>query len=247
MYHTHLKVKINSIWQGSVCHLVLYNKIVRNLPSMDVRMLLLLLAWLLLPASEKAAAQTGNDTIRVGAVEYNGKVMPMILLEEYNVIAKIADPAERERINKLRNEVYATYSYALAAAVILKDVNANLDNAQDRRSRKIYLKTIDKKLDQTFKEALKNMSIDQGHVLIKLIDRQTGQNCYSIIKELKGGFSAVVWQSVGVFFNNNLARDYDPNDRDKDIENIVKELEASNSYRYQLYEQEALLKKVTKP
>ena len=76
---------------------------------------------------------------------------------------------------------------------------------------------------------------------------KTGQNCYSIIKELKGGFSAVLWQSVGVFFNNNLNRDYDTEGDDKEIEAIVRELEASNAYRYQMYQQQALLQKVKKP
>jgi uncharacterized protein DUF4294 len=83
-------------------------------------------------------------------------------------------------------------------------------------------------------------------VLIKLIDRQTGQNCYSIIKELKGGFSAMVWQSVGVFFNNNLTRDYDPEGDDKEMEGFIKDLEASNVYRYQLYQQDQMLKKIAK-
>lgn len=59
--------------------------------------------------------------------------------------------------------------------------------------------------------------------------------------------SALMWQSVGVFFNNNLSREYDPDDKDKEIESIVKDLEASNAYRYQLYQQEALLRKAGKP
>jgi len=201
---------------------------------------------ILLVFADCAKAQSAHDTIRLGAIMYNGKVMPAVLLQELTISALIMDPQERERINKLKNAVYVTYPYALAAAAILKDVNTTLDKMPDRRARKKYLKDIDHKLDATFKDALKNMSIDQGHVLIKLIDRQTGQNCYSIIKELKGGFSAVVWQSVGVVFNNNLSRDYDPEGKDKDMENIVKDLEASNAYRYQLYQQEALLKKVPK-
>jgi len=90
------------------------------------------------------------------------------------------------------------------------------------------------------------LSIDQGHVLIKLINRQTGQSCYSIIKELKGGFSAMMWQSVGVMFNNNLIRPYEPDGRDAEIERIVLELEQSEHYRYQLYLQGEIIKRVTK-
>src|ERR1035437_863736 len=203
---------------------------------------------ILLFIAGKVSAQISiNDTIRVGAIIEHGQAFPMILMPEFVITRQLMDQTERIRRERLRNDVYVTYPYALAATTIFREVNENLDKMDARRDRKRYLKTIDKKLDHVFKEPLKNLSIDQGHVLIKLINRQTGQNCYSIIKELKGGFSAVFWQSVGVFFNNNLVRDYDPYDRDKEVESIVKDLEASNAYRYQLYQQDVLLKKATKP
>jgi len=192
-------------------------------------------------------AQGGNDTIRLGAVMEQGQVYPMILLPEFIEVGVMMPGEEKNRRNKLRADIYEVYPYALAAASIFKDVSTNLEKIPERRDRKKYLKSIDKQLDHLFKQPLKNLSVDQGHVLIKLVNRQTGQNCYSIIRELKGGFSAVVWQSVGVLFNNNLNKDYDPLDRDKEIEGIVRDLEASNAYRYQLYQQQALLSKVKKP
>jgi len=207
-----------------------------------------LLYLLLLLAVGRAVAQNSvNDTIRLGAVMENGRLVPVVFLPEYTTSATYIDAEEKKRRDKLRNDIYVVYPYAIAAAAIFKEVNTNLENTDGRRDRKKYLKSIDKKLDATFKEPLKDLSIDQGHVLIKLINRQTGQNCYSIIKELKGGFSAVLWQSVGVFFNNNLSREYDPEDRDKEIEAMVKDLETSNNYRYQLYQQQALLKRIGKP
>lgn len=202
---------------------------------------------LLLTTVTASAQNAVNDTIRLGAIVEHGQTFPIILLPEFVRTGQLVDPEERARREKLRNDIYTVYPYAIAAAKIFKDVNAQLDQLPDRRSRKKYLKTVDKSLDQAFKQPLKDLTIDQGHVLIKLINRQTGQNCYSIIKELKGGFSAIVWQSVGVFFNNNLTREYDPDDRDREVESMVKELEASNVYRYQVYQQEALLRKVSKP
>jgi len=194
---------------------------------------------------DAAAQDAANDTILVGAITVNNHTYPMILLPEFVQTGELIDPAERARKERLRNDVYTVYPFAIAASEIFRDVHSDLDKLPDRRSRKEYLKTVDKRLDKTFKEPLKNLSINQGHVLIKLIDRQTGQDCYSIIKELKGGFSAVLWQGVGVLFNNNLRHDYDPEGQDKEIEAIVKELEASNMYRYQFYKQkEAMLKKV---
>jgi len=195
-------------------------------------------------AGRGAAQSSVYDTIRVGAILENGHNYPMILLPEVITIAQFLDPEERNRKAKLRNDIFTVYPYALTAAIVFKNVNDNLEKLDSRHDRKKYLKSIDKNLDATFKEPLKNLTIDQGHVLIKLIDRETGQNCYSIIKELKGGFSAVVWQSVGVFFNNNLNHDYDPDGKDKEVEEMVKEMEASNNYRYELYQQQALLRKI---
>jgi len=205
-----------------------------------------LLSLMLLAVGICYGQESPNDTIRLGAIADGGHIYPMILLPEFNVAGALVSAEERNRRNKLRSDVYEVYPYALAAAAVFKEINTNLNKIDERKDRKRYLKTMDKQLDQTFKAPLKNLSIDQGHVLIKLVNRQTGQNCYSIIKELKGGFSAVVWQSVGVFFNNNLNHDYDPNGDDKEIEAIVRELEASNAYRYQIYQQEALLRKVKK-
>ncbi len=192
-------------------------------------------------------AQRGvNDTVRLGGVIIDGQVVPCIFLPESDCIGKIKDEEERKRINLLRSRVYVTYPYALAAAAIFKKVNEDLEKMPDRRSQRRYMKDVDRQLDAAFKQPLKNMSIEQGHVLISLINRQTGDNCYHVIKELKGGFSAMMWQSVGVFFNNNLARNYDPEGRDKELEMIVRELESSAAYRYQLYLQDELMKKVSK-
>ena len=200
---------------------------------------------LLLVASTGAWAQNSvNDTIRLGAVVEKGQVYPMILLDEYTKVEKYLDPAEKLRRDRLRNDIFTVYPYAITAAAVFKGINDNLEKMDGRHDRKKYLKSIDHSLDQTFKQPLKNLSIDQGHILIKLINRQTGQNCYSIVKELKGGFSAVVWQGVGVLFNNNLNKDYDPEGSDKEIEEMVKDMEASSAYRYQLYQQDLLMRKM---
>ncbi len=187
-----------------------------------------------------------NDTIRLGSVMLDGKNYPYVFLDEVACNTTFLSQEDRNRINKLRNNVYVVYPYAITAAAYLKQINEQLDKMPDRHSRKQYLKSVNKDLDRAFKEPLKNLSIEQGHVLIKLINRQTGRSCYDVIRELKGGLSAVMWQSVGVVFNNNLAREYDPEGRDKELERIVKELELSTNYRYQLYLQDQLMKKVTK-
>lgn len=214
--------------------------------DMVLRPLYSLLVLLILAGGRLPAQESVNDTIRLGATMVNGVNYPTIFLPEFEKTGVYIDGQDRIRRDKLRRDIYVVYPYAITAATIMKDVSATLDTLDRRRDRRRYLKSVDRQLDIAFKEPLKNLSVDQGHVLIKLINRQTGQNCYSIIRELKSGLSAVVWQSVGLMFNNNLRHNYDPTDKDMEIEAMVQILEGSTNYRYQLYMQAELLKKVPK-
>lgn len=126
---------------------------------------------------------------------------------------------------KLRYNVYKVYPYALTAAYLLKDVHQKLAQLHSKADQKKYLKAVEKELNKRFKGELEQFTIPQGIVLVKLINRQTGRSCFDIIQEVKGGFNAVVWQGVALMFSNNLRREYDPDDRDSDIEDIVREIE----------------------
>ncbi|MBX2907447.1 MAG: DUF4294 domain-containing protein [Taibaiella sp.] len=190
---------------------------------------------------------SANDTIRLGAVIENGQSYPMAFLPEFTHIGLYIKPEDRLRRDRLRRDIYAVYPYAITAATILSEVRTTLDTLDSRRDRRRYLKEVDRRLDVAFKQPLKNLTIDQGHVLVKLINRQTGRNCYSIIREMKGGISAVVWQSVGLVFDNNLRREYDPTGDDAEMEGMVQVLEGSANYRYQLYRQNELMKMAQKP
>jgi len=197
---------------------------------------------LLLINTGKVFAQkhSANDTIRLGAVVENGDTIPMVFLPDVIKIGQI-DPryaAQRAKFEELRYNVYKVYPYAVVAADILRDVDANMAKLPDKKSRKTYLKSIEKQLNGRFKGELQDLTITQGQILVKLIDRQTGQNCFHIIKELKGGFNACIWQSVALIFSNNLKREYDPTDRDKDIETVVQEIEAYNEHHYNLQVQQ---------
>jgi Domain of unknown function (DUF4294) len=196
----------------------------------------------------KIYAQRGvNDTLLVSGIEENGKIYPFILLSETDKTAPMMNDEEVRKRYRLRNDIFRVYPYAMAAATVLHDLKRADDSITDRRARKQYMKSIEKKLNECFKQPLKNLTVDQGRILIKLVDRQTGQNCYSIIRELKSGFEAVMWQTAGLFFNDNISKRYDPTGADADIERIVSDIEASNLYRYEVYQQQQLLSKIQKP
>jgi hypothetical protein len=172
----------------------------------------------------------------------NGDTIANVFLDDFELLDRLPKKWARKQAqyNRLRYNVYKTYPYAVIAAGVLKDVNEKLAMMPEEKARKAYMKSIEKELKAKFKGDLENMTISQGQVLVKLINRQTGRNCYSIIKEVKGGFNAVVYQSVALLFSNNLKKAYDPEGDDRDIELVVREIEAANYYRYQHYRQQQM-------
>lgn len=197
-----------------------------------------LLVVLLLCCGIRAQAQIPrgpNDTIRLGGVIVGKDTFAMVFLDELEVMDKLPRRLARQRAHwdKLRYNVAKVYPYAVVAAEVLRDVDVNLDRfGDDKHARKAYLKNIERELNKRWKGELSNLTISQGQVLVKLIDRQTGKNCFSIIREMKGGLTATVWQGVALLFANNLKREYDPYGEDKDIERIVRDIELQNYYRY---------------
>ncbi len=181
-----------------------------------------------------AAAQT-----RATAVVEGGDTVLQLYLPEVVVKAQVPPRlrAKHAAVTRLRRNVQKVYPYAVTAAGVLKDVDVTLARLEgDRRGRKAYMKSVEAELNKRFKGELENLTITQGQILAKLIDRQTGKPCFTLIQELKGGFSAVMWQSVALLFSQNLKREYDPTGRDREIEGVVQELEekALHDYRYQM-------------
>lgn len=179
-------------------------------------------------SEEKHSEWGPNDTIIVSIIKYEGEVLPYKELEMAYVSNLPPDKLAKaiQQYNRLRNAVYVTYPYARAAGVTLNDVNAKLTGVDSKNERKKYIKSREKELKDRFADPLTNLSVYQGKVLMKLINRQTGNNCYEIIKEYKGSLSARMYQTVAFFFGSSLRQPYDLADAtDRQIESIVKEID----------------------
>ncbi|MFN8308365.1 MAG: DUF4294 domain-containing protein [Chitinophagales bacterium] len=81
---------------------------------------------------------------------------------------------------------------------------------EKRREYRHYRKDLEKEMREKFEAELRDLTINQGKVLVKLVNRETGNNCYQIIKDVKGGFSAWTWQIVARHYDYNLKEPYDP-------------------------------------
>ncbi len=178
-----------------------------------------------------------KDTIIVSIINYAGEIMPYRELDVVYVSSLPPDKLAKviEKYNRLRNAVYVTYPYARTAGITLNDVAAHLKKVPSKTERKKYIKSREKELKQKFSDPLTNLSVYQGKVLMKLINRQTGNDCYEIIKEYKGGLNARMYQTVAFFFSSNLKQDYHTTDAsDRQIEAIVKEIDGmwyNNPYK----------------
>ena len=182
------------------------------------------------------AQQTGvNDTVKTQAIIYEGDTLEMKTLEFAFAYAKLtaAQVKANAKYNRLRNAVYVTYPYARRAGTVMNDINEKMVNVKSKEERKNYIKSREKELKKEFTDPLTNLSVYQGKVLMKLINRETGNNCYEIIKEYKGGITARVYQTVAFFFDSNLKQSYDADTDDATIEHIVKEVQRMYGYSNQ--------------
>ena len=137
----------------------------------------------------------------------------------------------RERWTRLRNAVYVTYPYAKKAGVVFNDIEKHIAGNPDKQFITKYINSREKELKKEFTDPLTNLSVYQGKILMKLINRETGgTNCYDILKELKGGFTARFWQTVAFFFGSDLKQPYDAKGQDADMETIVKEVQRMYGY-----------------
>jgi hypothetical protein len=167
-----------------------------------------------------------NDTLVVPYIVYGGDTMTYAQLDMVMVWGKMSNAqrkANREW-TRLRNAVYVTYPYAKKAGYIINDVNSSLTHILDEKKRKQYLNSREKVLKKEFTEPLTNLSVYQGKILMKLINRETSNTCYDLVKEYKGGFSAKFWQTIAWVFGGSLKQNYDPKGEDAEMEQIVLEV-----------------------
>lgn len=180
-----------------------------------------------LPAGVVRPELGPNDTIPVPAKIADGTLIPLSNLE-WVWVTRPAPESMKKRIaewTRLRNAVYVTYPYARRAGAVLNEINYRLKGITNKDQRKKIIQSREKDLRREFTEPLTNLSVYQGKVLMKLINRQTGNNCYEIIKEYKGGLTARFYQTVAFFFNSSLKQPYDAIGDDAQIEQIVLEVE----------------------
>ena len=156
-----------------------------------------------------------------------------IPVQNIHVLGLKSKKAKR-RFKKLERDVYRVYPYARLVGLLLDEYSAVLDSINNlsylkkRKAKKKVFKYIDNQLISTYGRKVKRLTKTQGRILIRLVDRETDNTSYEIIKDFRGFFSAGFWQVTARLFGHNLKSDYNPKTgEDKMIEHIIKKITKS--------------------
>jgi len=163
-----------------------------------------------------------NDTIRVAGTNENGEMIPWIPLNEVVIYGYriFKTPADQIAFNRLKYNVMKVMPYALFAKRRYEQLEREVASTAGKKEQKKFVKQCDKEIKDMFNREIKELTITQGQILTKLIDRELGRTTYDIVKETKGGITAFLYQSVARVVGHNLKSTYDPW-QDRDIESII--------------------------
>jgi len=165
-------------------------------------------------------AQTKDKAV---ATQYPTNDSSVIYGGTFAAVTLYADDLEQYKYNTLKRRVQKVYPYIELGKKILADIAENEEASKKNEHRK-YLKATESELKAKFEEELKDLSISEGLVLVKLVNREYSNNCYTIIKEFKGGINAFFWQQLGKRYGYDLKQEYIP-EENPELEQAIEDLQ----------------------
>ncbi len=136
-------------------------------------------------------------------------------------VPQFSSRRDLRRYERLVYNLKIVYPYAVLAADKLDEMNRTFLDLKTERERSAFVKQVERELMDEFENDLKKLTITQGRLLIKLIDRETGNTSYELLRELRGSFSAFFWQAIARLFGSNLKTTFDAEGEDKLIDQIL--------------------------
>lgn len=151
----------------------------------------------------------GNQMLPVRVV--NGDTLPNINLRQVVVFPKrtFSNKRDYRRYRRLIRNLKVVYPYVQIAKYKISEMDVHYRTLESDAAKKAYIKQVEKELRDEFEGQLVKLTFSQGRLLIKLIDREIGRTSYAVIRDLRGGFSAVFWQAVARVFGSNLKAEFD--------------------------------------
>ena len=191
---------------------------------------------LLLPAAslfgQKGDTVMGDTVLKplhiLKTATWDGQTYPLVELPEITVTDRMPRGVrfDYRRHARLVYNVRRVYPYALIVRDEFGRINRLLETLPDEKAKRNFLQDYEKDILSRYEGDMRKLTFTQGKILIKLIDRETQNTSYDLIREYRGKFSAVFWQGIARIFGSNLKSTYDAEGEDYLIEQIIKEIEA---------------------
>jgi hypothetical protein len=158
----------------------------------------------------------------------DGDTIPEITLSFMEVTSKRTwkSKVAYNKFKRLEKKVVKVYPFAHLAAQKLEGYARELELVKSEKEKKKFYKRIEAEIKEEYEGELRKLTVSEGRILIKLLDRETGNTSYKLVTELRGKFSAFFWQGLARIFGHDLKSEYAPKGADKDIEFIVQRIES---------------------
>jgi hypothetical protein len=151
-------------------------------------------------------------------IDRKGDTLPILYANRTYCFSERIDLSKEWRT--IRN-FRRVYPLALIAKEKMRGLEEELLKLPTRKEQRAFTKEVERQIKDEYTPVLKKMSISQGKMLIRLIDRETELTSYSIVKEFRGGFVAGFWQGIARIFGHNLKDEYEKDGRDKLLEQLI--------------------------
>lgn len=165
--------------------------------------------------------------ISMQAIVKEGDTIILANLGEIQIQPRARGPQSRDlrQYRRLIYNIKKVYPYAKLAGEKYAYVSARLQSLETSREQRQYIKEVEEEIISEYEEDLRQLTITQGRILIKLIDRETSYTSFEVVKDLRGSFQAAFWQTIARIFGSNLKSEYDPQGEDQMIEEIMQMIE----------------------
>lgn len=180
--------------------------------------------WLL--SSALLAQDPDAEGVRVAARIVDGDTLPMVNLRYHDVEGRYVPQRKRDirKLDKLTRNVQKVYPYARIAADLLDEYEVDMQQ-MDGGGQELYMKLAEAELRAEFESELRDLTMSQGRLLLKLVDRETGRTSYELVDQLRGSFQAFLWQGLARLFGHDLRSTYDALGEDNLTEVVVNRIE----------------------
>jgi len=174
------------------------------------------------------ADTSSGSSFLLNNVTRDGETLPEVEIKEVSIRSKKSVPSKFQawRFERLIYNVKRVYPYAVMVRERLETVNYELKLIDSEKDRKEYLNQLEKNVFAEYEDDMRDMTITQGRLLIKLIDRETSNTSYELLQSYKSNLSAAFWQGIARIFGTNLKEEYDPQGDDLIIEFIIVQIDA---------------------